>query len=89
MNPVLRQMGHDMRASVEQRVEALLDAIEPAGRWEVVQDLALPLVLGSMLQLLLGEKDLAPDRLQQFNAWSHALASVTSGFFSLESMQHV
>ena len=89
MNPVLRQMGHDMRASIEQQVEALLDAIESAGRWEVVQDLALPLVLGSMVQLLLGEKDLAPDSLQQFNAWSQALASVTSGFFSLESMQHV
>jgi cytochrome P450 len=32
MNPVLRQMGHDMSASIGQRVEELLDAFAPTGQ---------------------------------------------------------
>ncbi len=89
MNPVLRQMGHHMSASIEQRVEVLLDAAAPTGQWDVMQELALPLVLGSMVHLLLGEKDLDSDSLHRFQAWSHALASVTNGFFSHENMQRV
>ena len=58
-----------LRPRIEVIVSELLDAVEPAGRMEVVRDLAYPLPITVIAELL----GIPPARRQDFKRWSGAI----------------
>ena len=79
------RLAEAMRPRLQSIVDALLDAVEKRGKFEVMRDLAIPLpvmVIGGMLGL--------PDRdCDRLRTWSDALAAFFSGRIDAQSIGRV
>ena len=65
------RMVDRMRAHIQQVVDGLLDAAEPAGRMDIIQQFAYPLPVIVILEML----GLPPDERPQFKQWSDDFAA--------------
>lgn len=88
INPVLQARSYAMRAALSEKIEKLLDAMQNAERWDVVDHLASPLTLWGMAHML-GKGDIDDDQLQRLREWSDAYAYVASGFTAASALQRI
>jgi cytochrome P450 len=77
------RMVDSMTGHIQQLVDRLLDAVQGRGRMEVLRDLAIPLPVTVIAEML----GVPPADLEKFKKWSDELTAVTSGMPTFQEMQ--